>query len=479
MKTTITQLIHKSTTAITTARGAVLTAAVIGVGFLGASALAYGPERPTFTGEKPADYVTFNSITNNPNHGDERNFVLIREAGVGEYGDSIKVQPGKEYEVYSYFHNNAKSNLNPSGVGIAKNVRMSAQVPSEVKGSEKGIISTSITADNAQPKKVWDEAYITTDNTVAVSYVPSSAKIHSNGAVNGAGIATSLFSAEGTYLGFDSLNGILPGCNEYAGYVIYRVKIDQPGFTFKKEVSAAGQNKWVDSLQAKVGDKVDYKLTYKNTGTTRQNDITIKDTLPTGMTYVKGSTKVANLNAPEGVGVSDNLTTAGINAGSYGPDTTATVTFSAQIANEKALACGDAKLTNKASAITKNGTKSDQAIVTVKVSCAPNECKPGVPVGDTRCEAEKCTVPGHEDKAKDSEECAAAPTTPITELPQTGVEQTVGTIIGLILLALGVTYYLKSRSELKRSLIAAASGEDLTIPTEEVTTKPESSKKNS
>ena len=27
---------------------------------------AYGPERATFTGEKPADYVTFNSITNNP-----------------------------------------------------------------------------------------------------------------------------------------------------------------------------------------------------------------------------------------------------------------------------------------------------------------------------------------------------------------------------------------------------------------------------
>ena len=45
---------------------------------LGGSVLAYGPERPTFTGEKPADYVTFNSITNNKYYGDERNFVTIK-----------------------------------------------------------------------------------------------------------------------------------------------------------------------------------------------------------------------------------------------------------------------------------------------------------------------------------------------------------------------------------------------------------------
>lgn len=472
MNTTLTQFIHKGAAAITTVRGAVLTAAVVGIGLLGANALAYGPERPTFTGEKPADYVTFNSITNNPNHGDERNFVLIREAGKGSYTDSIKVQPGKEYEVYSYFHNNAKDTLNASGVGIAKNVRMSAQVPSVVKASEKGIVSTSISADNAQPKKVWDEAYITTDNTVALSYVASSAKIHSNGAVNGSGLATSLFSTDGTYLGFDSLNGILPGCNEYAGYVIYRLKVDQPNFTFKKEVSAAGQHKWVDSLQAKIGDKVDYKLTYKNTGTTRQNDITIKDTLPAGMTYVKGSTKVANLNAPNGVAVSDNLTTVGINAGSYGPDTTSTVTFSAQITDNKALTCGQAVLINKASAITANGTKSDQANVTVNVNCAPNECKPGIPTGDTRCEADMCTIPGYEHEAKDSDACAA----PITELPKTGVEQTVGTIIGMILLALGVAYYIKSRNDLKQSLVGATAGGSNKLLVSQKETKVESDK---
>ena len=39
------------------------------------SAMAWGPERTTFTMEKPATYPTFNSITNNPTIGDERDFV--------------------------------------------------------------------------------------------------------------------------------------------------------------------------------------------------------------------------------------------------------------------------------------------------------------------------------------------------------------------------------------------------------------------
>jgi len=105
--------------------GVALTAVLVSfVSFLllvATTAFAGGPaNRPTFTSQNPADYVVFNAITNNPKHGDERNSVLIREAGVGQYVNEIKLQPGKEYEVYSYFHNNAKSSLNTGeGTGIA------------------------------------------------------------------------------------------------------------------------------------------------------------------------------------------------------------------------------------------------------------------------------------------------------------------------------------------------------------------------
>jgi hypothetical protein len=72
---------------------------------------AWGPERPTYTYEKPAPHVTFNSITNNPSVGDERNFVRIRELANGtKFRDDVQLQAGKTYEVMVYYHNTAASN---------------------------------------------------------------------------------------------------------------------------------------------------------------------------------------------------------------------------------------------------------------------------------------------------------------------------------------------------------------------------------
>jgi hypothetical protein len=53
--------------------------------------------------------------------------VLIREAGVGTYVNEVKLEVGKEYEVCTYYHNNAKSRLNTLAngeIGIAKGVRI-------------------------------------------------------------------------------------------------------------------------------------------------------------------------------------------------------------------------------------------------------------------------------------------------------------------------------------------------------------------
>ena len=62
-----------------------------------ASLHAWGPSRATFTMQNPATYVTFNSLTDNPNLGDERNFTSVREVGsTGDWHDAVTVQPGKE-----------------------------------------------------------------------------------------------------------------------------------------------------------------------------------------------------------------------------------------------------------------------------------------------------------------------------------------------------------------------------------------------
>lgn len=330
---------------------------------------AWGPNRALFTWNNPANYVTFNSMTDNPKYGDERNFVRVKEAGASNstYSDSATLQPGKEYEVMIFFHNNANQDLNASGQGIAKGAYMRAELPAVVNGSavSNGIVG----ATNANPKEVFDDVTLKSSSAVALRYVPNSAKITSNGAVNGKTLPDTLVTT-GAALGYDSLNGELPGCEQYSGYVIYRFKADQPNFNVSKKVRLSGTKEWSESVAAQPGDTVDFNIEYKNIGTTWQENVILKDKLPAGLTYVPGSTMLANANNPKGMKVSDGVTDKGINIGNYNKDSNAFIKFSAKVAeNDQLPTCGKNTLTNVARIETDNGNKEDNADVVVDKKC--------------------------------------------------------------------------------------------------------------
>jgi len=336
---------------------------------------AYGPERPTFdqsTG--PAPYVTFNSIKDNPDVGDERNFVRVRPAGAGTYADNANVQAGQTYDVMVYYHNNASTGLNASGVGIARDVMLRMQMEANIAANSKTNVSGFITSSNAKPTEVYDSASLTNASAAPMnmSFVAGSAKVTSNGKVNGQTLSDSVFTT-GSKLGFDALDGTLKGCNEFSGYVIFQVKANQPNFTVTKEVRKVGETKWNKTEAVNAGDKLEYLVTYKNTGTTNQNNVVLKDTLPKGVTYDSKTTLVANTTNPKGLlldAASDTATTTGANIGNYGPGAAAYVKLSATVeSNDKLPVCGANTLVNKAEIATDNGSKSDTATVTVNKKC--------------------------------------------------------------------------------------------------------------
>ena len=338
--------------------------------------LAYGPERPTFTGAHPAPYVTFNSITDNPDVGDERNFVRIRPAGQGTYGENVNLQSGQTYDVMVYYHNNASSGLNASGVGIAKDVALRMQMSANVAGNSSTKVTGFINSSNAQPAEVYDSANVTNPTGAAMdlSFVANSAKVTSNGAINGSTLPDSVFTT-GAKLGFNGQDGTVPGCNEFAGYVIFQVKANQPNFEVTKQVHKTGSTGWKETEAVNPGDNVDFLVTYKNTGTTLQNNVVLKDILPEGMTYVSHTTSVANATNPQGLlldAKSDTATTTGANIGNYLPGANAYVKLTAKVVdNDKLPKCGPNTLVNKAEIQTDNGTKSDTANVTVNKTCKP------------------------------------------------------------------------------------------------------------
>ena len=197
---------------------------------VGAFALdeSWGPQnRPTYTWQSPADHRTFNSITDNPSIGDERNFVRVREVGTNaKYVDELNVEAGKYYEVYVYYHNNASANLNESGKGIANNVRLSMSIPENLKQGETAVIKGTISASNTEPTSVWDTAFLKAANSnIHLAYVDKSATLHNGGSSNGEVlVGTAMLSDEGANLAYWANSwGIVPGCNEYAGYVTFEL----------------------------------------------------------------------------------------------------------------------------------------------------------------------------------------------------------------------------------------------------------------
>ena len=477
-------------------RAYAITALAVATIAVPATLLAWGPAaRVTFTLAHPAEYVTFNSITDNKQYGDERNFVQIRSVTDNtKFGENATLTPGKEYEVFAYYHNNGDTDLNASGATVATGAFMRAQMPATVNAGENARVTVFVGATNAKHldaagtnlgNQVWDEAFAknSTNGTVALRYVPGSAKITSNGAVNGKSMPDTLYTT-GAALGYDALDGKLPGCLQYSGYVTYRFKVDQPNFTMEKQVARSDEATFKETTTAKVGDIVDFKLHYKNTGTTQQDGVIIRDQLPAGLEYVANSTYVSTTGTWVKT-AHETVTKQGINVGSYGPNGGAYVKFSAKVVADK-LVCGTNTIKNIASADTQNGSKSDDATVTVTKECTTPEkveacnldtkkietvekskidnvhytldlskCKEVAVKEITVCRLSDKKYPvtikeSEFDSAKHSknpDDCKTTPVTPEipTELPKTGIAEGLMSIVGLGSLVASTSYYIASR----------------------------------
>lgn len=344
-----------------------------------ATLFAWGPDRPTYTINNPADHITFNSITDNPNIGDERNFVGIRENGTnGTWSDNMTVQPGKEYVVRVYVHNNAATSLNL----VAENVTAKVNLPTNTAKSLQ--VNGFINSTNASPQEVYDHAIFSSDKDFNLAYQAGTLKFYNNASgPNGFTIPESVFTSAGAKLGYDKMDGKIPGCFQYAGFLTFIVKpqfAPQPttDFSINKLVRKDGVGAtFAESTNVMPGDTVNYRIEVKNTGDTAISNVIVKDKLPTGMTLIPGTVKVFNANNAGGAYIQDGdkIVTTGVNIGHYSAGSNAFVIFNAKVATNAQLpVCGNNKLTNIASAQPEGqNPKEDTADVTV-----PKECQPEV-----------------------------------------------------------------------------------------------------
>lgn len=418
-----------------------------GLGLGVGRASAWGPERKTWTMDDPADYATFNSITNNTSVGDERDFVRVAEAvseGTSTAVNELHIQGGKDYVVTIYYHNDAASSYNKveyNYKGVAQKTRLSAAFPDALNAGEKGQVDGLIYSVTANPEEVWDEAYLIADEKVKLSYISGSAKIYNNWALSGSEInSAELFTADGTYLGVKEFNGLIPGCAEYSGTVVFRIhaeKVVEPTSTFEmdKKISVDGGATWVDNVTMTPGQEGEFRITYRNTGNVAQS-ITAFDTLENGkgMNYVAGSARIVANGTEMIVRDEDggDLFKNGINVGEIKPNETAEIYYKVKIAEGDAISCGKTLMYNLA------GISSSPA--------AGSGATGGVATQHDKVQVEV---------NRDDKTCLPS------ELPSTGPAEIVLSGVVVAGLIVGLFYYVNSRRTLKKMEYTAMGGDSL------------------
>ena len=196
----------------------------------------WGPEREVFSIKDKVDHVTFNSVIDNEEIGDERKFVRIGEVGSIEYKKEIIVVPGKAYEVVIYYYNNGNPELNEKGVSISRETKFYSSYPDSINKKRPGTIKGIITSANAEPKKIWDEVHISTfsDRDVFLDSVKGSVKHHNKYKKQINNLTEDIFSCNGVIVGLDDLHGFIPAGDEFAGLVTFTI-IANTSYTYYME----------------------------------------------------------------------------------------------------------------------------------------------------------------------------------------------------------------------------------------------------
>ena len=338
--------------------------------------------RPSYTTDEVnngalGETITFNSISDTPAlGGDEKNFVSARQVDSGSEvwnANTIAAEDGEKYYVRMYVHND-----NPGGDdAVAKDTAVRFDV-AEGSGTEVEVQGL-ITSSNASPSEYYDSVRFTNDTAFHLEYVPGSAFIENNGVAAGGGIGLSdeIVEAEnGVLVGYDTLDGNLPGGYPYAAYVGIEIKVVYNySYTVDMQVRPAGEADaaWQEEISAKVGDEVEFQIAFQNLETLSVADVMAKTVLPEGMEYVDGTMMLYNSAHPQGFTFEDGavLFSDGINTGGYDSNSNFYLRFTAKVV-DTGLSFGENTLVSWGQVGIGSGLKQDSVSVVVRNDLLPN-----------------------------------------------------------------------------------------------------------
>lgn len=187
----------------------------------------WGPARNVLAEDQYSEFPAFN-IDNLPSSGDERGFYDGREFGTPApytWHYDVDVERGKTYILRVFIHNSAAGSRDDLA---AKGTRVSINLPT---CTGRRIASQAIVrADNTEPQEVWGGVTFVGKEVFNLSYIVNSAVLCTNHYVcdenndGGVLLTNDVFTNRGALIGFDSLDGEIPGGYEKSALLMFKVR---------------------------------------------------------------------------------------------------------------------------------------------------------------------------------------------------------------------------------------------------------------
>ncbi len=309
-----------------------------------------GGGRPSYTTaevEKGAldDQVVFNSISDNAEYGNEKRYIsaeLIGGNGRWNYRE-LKVEDGQTYILRVRAANNGGQTSTGTRVAFSLPLEPATQMP----------IYGRITSDNGTPSQYWDGILLTSDVPFHVEYVYGESTLESEsvGIIPvGDEIVTKAAAENGVLVGYDALDGQIPGGTDIIVAIHVRIVADEPqptNLSFMTEAKIRRNDVevgWDTSAEAQIGELVQVQFQYANTDSVTHDGVIASITLPDGVELVPDTTKIYNsLHDGDLIGTANAaLNTGGIRIGNYTSGANAYVRCTLRITD--AAASGEAEI---------------------------------------------------------------------------------------------------------------------------------------
>lgn len=277
----------------------------------------WGPDRTVYEEDQREEIPgpEINSVTNSPNYGDERDFLLARRDGESgrEWKNSLSIEKGQRYEVRMFVRNN--STTDP-----IQSIFVDIEPPKWINAGETKPIKAKIRNDATPHAELFDDIKLTnhSDTPRYVDPLEETVKLIRNNDAEE--------DIAGRWIESETSAFILAGRRQpelgpgETAEIMFDFTVEERFLGVEYFVRESGQSAWGKSASSRTDIGFEHRVRYTNLGTLYGEDVVLNlyaapvaSGVPTVIDFIRmGTTESAAIDiAP--------LINDGLNMGSYEP----------------------------------------------------------------------------------------------------------------------------------------------------------------